>query len=624
MSTSTDHLTALDSPSERRFYTRSIPSRPIYIAFGGNNLCMLLNLSENGFLISTPAGLNRNSVYRVSIRLNGVPKPIEVPVRTIWTSESHERAGIQMLDLSDHDREQIRKWQALESAREKPIEAAAAGVPLESELREPRVAAEAEKTAPPPPVAPAIPDPPRRRPPAPAVAAAAARAAGMPVAEPFKNTHLEALASSQTGPVRRRKKRSEAPAMIAWTLVGAVTFIGMALLMRPDLFGKILMHSPDLAAWVGTSVNAPEPLKELEAKNVPPSGKSTQHPVASSLDLPQQPVSTAKTSSLPAEDRAAVSTGAPAATKTHFTLASPSRPNLSATSGRLNDTDASIASPSDSAASPKDVRANTEAPNSVSSGSAPGNSAAAIPDSPVANSAPSAVTTAPITTPAPAPATSGVTVESASAGKSAIRGSIVQSAPRGNDNAASGLPAATASNASVQPTPWGASGPAAAGRSSLLRSRPDPGAVVHMDVAENRVMEITPPRGITSSFMTLPGERILEVSGMTMHIRRAVRVPADRWIWHSKKQLVLGELSSRVDPQGAHGPGYGSITVQAVIDKDGHVSELKPLNGSSAFLPSVTRAVREWQYEPTYLDGKPVETRAEIEINFHSGTNPRP
>jgi len=145
-----------------------------------------------------------------------------------------------------------------------------------------------------------------------------------------------------------------------------------------------------------------------------------------------------------------------------------------------------------------------------------------------------------------------------------------------------------------------------------------------MDVAENRVMEITPPRGITSSFMTLPGERVLEVSGMTMHIRRAVRVPADRWIWHSKKQLVLGELSSRVDPQGAHGPGYGSITVQAVIDKDGHVSELKPLNGSSAFLPSVTRAVREWQYEPTYLDGKPVETRAEIEINFHSGTNPRP
>ena len=122
MSTSTDRLTSLDSPGERRFYPRSTPSRPIYVPFGANNLCMLLNLSENGFLISTPGGMERNSVYRVSIRLNGVAKPIDVPVRTVWTTESHERAGIQMLDISDHDREQIRKWQALESTREKPAE----------------------------------------------------------------------------------------------------------------------------------------------------------------------------------------------------------------------------------------------------------------------------------------------------------------------------------------------------------------------------------------------------------------------------------------------------------------------------------------------------------------------
>jgi hypothetical protein len=145
-----------------------------------------------------------------------------------------------------------------------------------------------------------------------------------------------------------------------------------------------------------------------------------------------------------------------------------------------------------------------------------------------------------------------------------------------------------------------------------------------MDVAETHVMEITPPRGITSSFVTLPGERVLEVSGMTLHIRRAVRVPSDRWIWRSKKQLVLGELSTRVDPQVARGgPGYGSVTIQAIIDKDGNVSDLKPLRGPSSLLPSVTRAVREWHYEQSYLDGKPVETRAEIEVEFHPGTNPR-
>src|SRR5215475_5988986 len=148
MSTSTDHLTALDSPSERRFYARSAPSRPIYIPFGANNLCVLLNLSENGFQVSTPAGLDRNSVYRVSIRLNGVPRPIEVPVRTIWTTESRERAGIQMLDISEYDREQIRKWQALEGTREKSTDFASAITPA------PVATAEAKPQPPPIPVIP--------------------------------------------------------------------------------------------------------------------------------------------------------------------------------------------------------------------------------------------------------------------------------------------------------------------------------------------------------------------------------------------------------------------------------------------------------------------------------------
>jgi len=50
MSTSTGRLNTLEPPVERRFYPRVTPSRPIYVAFGGGNLSMLLNLSENGVL----------------------------------------------------------------------------------------------------------------------------------------------------------------------------------------------------------------------------------------------------------------------------------------------------------------------------------------------------------------------------------------------------------------------------------------------------------------------------------------------------------------------------------------------------------------------------------------------
>src|SRR5690349_15363161 len=106
-----------DSITERRFYPRVSPTRPLYVPFSSSNLGMLLNISENGLLVSTPAALELNSVSRLAIRLNGIANPIEVHARTVWTSESNNRAGIQLLDLSEHDREQIRKWAEMESGR---------------------------------------------------------------------------------------------------------------------------------------------------------------------------------------------------------------------------------------------------------------------------------------------------------------------------------------------------------------------------------------------------------------------------------------------------------------------------------------------------------------------------
>jgi hypothetical protein len=141
-----------------------------------------------------------------------------------------------------------------------------------------------------------------------------------------------------------------------------------------------------------------------------------------------------------------------------------------------------------------------------------------------------------------------------------------------------------------------------------------------MDVPKARVMELT-PKSRTASFVVLPGERVLKSASVTMHIQRSVWVPGDHWLWHAHKKVALGELTSRVDPQISHLPTTsGTITVQATIDKDGRVSNLKPLNGSFAFLPSVARAIREWRYEPTYLDNKPVETQAQIEVDFRPPT----
>jgi outer membrane biosynthesis protein TonB len=105
---------------------------------------------------------------------------------------------------------------------------------------------------------------------------------------------------------------------------------------------------------------------------------------------------------------------------------------------------------------------------------------------------------------------------------------------------------------------------------------------------------------------------------MTMYIQRSVWVRGGRWFWRGRKKVVLGQLSSRLDPQIPRTARYGTITVQATIDKEGRITSVRPLFGSSAFLLNVSKAIHEWRYEPTYVDNKPVETQAKIEVDFHS------
>ena len=117
MSTSTEYMDGLNASVERRFYPRVTPPTPIYVAFGSNNLGVLHNVSENGLQVKTPGGLPLNSVFRVFLSLNGAPKTITVSVRTVWTDDAEKRSGIQLLDLADEDRAQIRRWVELELSR---------------------------------------------------------------------------------------------------------------------------------------------------------------------------------------------------------------------------------------------------------------------------------------------------------------------------------------------------------------------------------------------------------------------------------------------------------------------------------------------------------------------------
>jgi len=169
--------------------------------------------------------------------------------------------------------------------------------------------------------------------------------------------------------------------------------------------------------------------------------------------------------------------------------------------------------------------------------------------------------------------------------------------------------------------------PAAASRSNNRNANVAARSVANNSVApidspQERDVEIAAPKGFTASYVDLPGEHLVRTPTATVRMRRFVRVPGERipgqrWLWRGKLNVTLGDVVNRIDPSIVQASGAtGSLTVQATIDKDGYVTDLKPINGNFAMLPSVSRAVRNWHYEPTYLDSKRADTLAEIEFDL--------
>jgi periplasmic protein TonB len=60
----------------------------------------------------------------------------------------------------------------------------------------------------------------------------------------------------------------------------------------------------------------------------------------------------------------------------------------------------------------------------------------------------------------------------------------------------------------------------------------------------------------------------------------------------------------------------GTVRLAAVISQEGTVQELRALSGSPFLVKSAIEAVSRWRYQPTLLDGEPVEVVTEIEVKF--------
>lgn len=82
----------------------------------------------------------------------------------------------------------------------------------------------------------------------------------------------------------------------------------------------------------------------------------------------------------------------------------------------------------------------------------------------------------------------------------------------------------------------------------------------------------------------------------------------------------IGRLESRVDivypPDAAQQHIEGIVKLHVTIGTDGAISSAAPMSGAPSLAAAALDAVRQWRYQPTTMDGRPIETEADITAVF--------
>jgi len=60
----------------------------------------------------------------------------------------------------------------------------------------------------------------------------------------------------------------------------------------------------------------------------------------------------------------------------------------------------------------------------------------------------------------------------------------------------------------------------------------------------------------------------------------------------------------------------GTVRFTAIIGRDGAIQNLQLISGHPLLVPSAQEAVKQWRYQPTLLNGEPVEVITQIDVNF--------
>ena len=79
---------------------------------------------------------------------------------------------------------------------------------------------------------------------------------------------------------------------------------------------------------------------------------------------------------------------------------------------------------------------------------------------------------------------------------------------------------------------------------------------------------------------------------------------------------LISQPKPMYPPEAKQARIQGVVKLEAIIAKDGTVANLNVISGHPLLVPAALMAVRQWVYQPTLLNGEPIEVVSEIDVNF--------
>lgn len=84
---------------------------------------------------------------------------------------------------------------------------------------------------------------------------------------------------------------------------------------------------------------------------------------------------------------------------------------------------------------------------------------------------------------------------------------------------------------------------------------------------------------------------------------------------------LIQEVQPTYPPLAKQARIQGDVVIESVISAQGHVTQMRVVSGSPLLVQAAERALEQWKYQPTLLNGQPVAVDMLVTLHFQLGQN---